>query len=94
LIRLFWLTIGILSLSVGIIGIFLPFLPTVPLVLLAAIAFAKSSPTLHNWLINHKFFGAIIKTWQGNRKVPFKTMFTSALLMLVSVIISITYLTR
>ena len=94
MIRLFWLTVGILSLSIGIIGIFLPLLPTVPLVLFAAIAFAKSSPSLHSWLINHKFFGSIIKNWQGNRKIPFKAKFTSVLLMLLSLIVSIIYLTN
>ncbi|MCB8815208.1 DUF454 family protein [Desulfosporosinus shakirovi] len=46
---------------IGFIGIFLPLIPTVPLVLFSTIAFAKSSQFLHNWLLNHKFFGLSLK---------------------------------
>ncbi|MAU41252.1 MAG: hypothetical protein CMF31_06495 [Kordiimonas sp.] len=62
--RALWLACGILSLVCGIIGIVLPLLPTVPFMILAAYAFARSSPRLHNWLINHPRFGPLIYNWQ------------------------------
>jgi uncharacterized membrane protein YbaN (DUF454 family) len=37
--RLLWAAAGVLSLVIGIVGIFLPLLPTTPFVLLAAFCF-------------------------------------------------------
>ena len=62
--RLAWLLVGFLSLSLGVIGIALPLLPTTPFILVAAIAFARSSNRLHDWLITHNIFGPLIDNWQ------------------------------
>jgi uncharacterized membrane protein YbaN (DUF454 family) len=62
--RLAWLLVGVLSLSLGAIGIALPLLPTTPFILVAALAFARSSNTLHDWLITHNIFGPLIDNWQ------------------------------
>ena len=67
-----WLIIiaGLLSLLVGVIGVFLPLIPTVPLVLLAAYCFARSSERLHNWLIGHRHFGAILRNFESGKGIP------------------------
>jgi len=62
--RVFWMTLGLLSVALGMIGIFLPLLPTVPFILLAAFCFARSSERLHHWLVNHRHFGPVIIDWQ------------------------------
>lgn len=62
--RIGWLLIGLLALVLGIIGIPLPLLPTTPLILLAAFCFAKSSERLHLWLVQHRYFGRMIKDWR------------------------------
>lgn len=67
---LVWTIAGLTSLGIGIIGIFLPLLPTTPLVLLAAFCFAKGSPRLHAWLVNHPRFGQSIRDWQEKGAVP------------------------
>lgn len=64
--------VGVLSLIVGIIGIFLPLLPTVPLVLLSAFCFARSSTRLHSWLLGNPHFGAIIRNYETGRGVTRK----------------------
>ncbi|KEO61045.1 YbaN family protein [Thioclava indica] len=69
MIRLLWLTLGLLSLSIGLIGAIVPLVPTVPLMLLAAFFFAKSSDRLHNWLITHPRFGTAIQDWQDHRAI-------------------------
>ena len=61
-----WLLIaaGVLSLGLGILGIFLPLLPTTPFLLLAAGCFMRSSERLYQWLITHRWFGAYIRHYR------------------------------
>jgi uncharacterized membrane protein YbaN (DUF454 family) len=61
--RLFWAFGGILCVAIGAIGVVLPLLPTTPFLLLAAYCFARSSPRLHDWLLNHPSFGPLISNW-------------------------------
>jgi uncharacterized membrane protein YbaN (DUF454 family) len=61
--RIFWALFGVLSLSLGVIGIIVPLLPTVPFILLAAFCFARSSERLHAWLLEHPRFGPMIEDW-------------------------------
>lgn len=62
--RHLWLIIGFLALTLGAIGVVLPLLPTTPFIIFAAFAFGKSSPRLHNWLLNHRTFGPMIADWR------------------------------
>ncbi|RLQ89409.1 DUF454 domain-containing protein [Notoacmeibacter ruber] len=61
--RWFWMAAGFTALILGLLGVALPLLPTVPFLLLAAFCFARSSPRLHNWLVNHPRFGPPIMDW-------------------------------
>ena len=62
--RWFWLGAGWLSLALGAIGVILPVLPTVPFVILAAFCFARGSPRLERWLVDHPVFGRHIRAWR------------------------------
>jgi uncharacterized membrane protein YbaN (DUF454 family) len=55
---------GIVSLTLGGIGVFLPLLPTTPFVLLAAACFAGSSPSMHRRLSSSRFFGEYIENYR------------------------------
>ena len=68
--RALWITLGVTSLGLGIIGIVLPILPTTPFVLLSAFAFSRSSPRLHAALLAHRTFGPLILQWQTERAIP------------------------
>ena len=61
------LTTGWLSLMAGLLGIVLPLLPTTPFLLLSAYRFSKSSPRFHQWLLDHRQFGPVIRQWESNR---------------------------
>ena len=63
----FFFTIGILSLSLGYIGILIPGLPTTVFILIAAWAFSKCSDKFTNWLENHRLFGPMIFNWKTYR---------------------------
>lgn len=56
---------GWLSVLLGVLGVFLPLLPTTPFILLAAFCFARSSERFHQWLLNHPWFGEILRTYQA-----------------------------
>jgi uncharacterized membrane protein YbaN (DUF454 family) len=67
--RLFFFSAGMTSLGLGTAGVFLPLLPTVPFVLLAAFCFARSSPRLELWLLEHRHFGPHIHAWRESRSI-------------------------
>ncbi|WP_084545465.1 YbaN family protein [Cupriavidus malaysiensis] len=69
-VRALWVTLGLLSLALGVIGIFLPLLPTTPFVLLAAGCFARGSARFHRWLLAHPRFGPLVYDWQVHRSIP------------------------
>ena len=60
-------TIGILSLSLGYVGIVVPGLPTTVFILIAAWAFSKCSERFTLWLESHRIFGPIILNWKTYR---------------------------
>ena len=66
------ISLGIVSLSLGILGIFLPLLPTTPFLLLSTFCFYKSSQRLHCWLLNHRIFGRYIRNYKENRAIDSK----------------------
>ncbi len=92
--RLLLLILGWLSLTTGIIGAFLPLLPTTPLVLLAAWCFSKSSERFHTWLIEHKYFGPIVRDWQSADGIPRRARNRAIIFMWVGMAISILIVSR
>ena len=62
--------LGIISLGLGFLGIFLPVLPTTPFLLLASFLFLKSSPSLYRWLMDHPRFGPYIKNFMVHKSLP------------------------
>lgn len=71
-LRVLWLAAGLVSLGLGIVGIFLPLLPTTPFVLLAAWCFSRGSTRCEAWLLGHKRFGPMVRDWRRYRAVPLR----------------------
>lgn len=69
LLRLFWIALGCLAIGLGVLGIFLPLLPTTVFLLIAAFCFARSSPRLHDWLVEHPTLGPPITNWREYRAI-------------------------
>lgn len=69
-LRWVWLAFGHCCVALGAVGAFLPLLPTTPLLLLAAWAYARSSPALRAKLYNHPRYGATLHAWHEQGAIP------------------------
>jgi uncharacterized protein len=81
---LLWIA-GSVSLVLGVIGIVLPGLPTTPFILLTAACYARASPRLHQWLLNHRWLGPPLRDWERDRSLTRRTK-TVAVLSMVSMV--------
>jgi len=88
--RSLWLLLGLASTACGIVGAVLPLVPTTPFLLLAAFAFARSSPRLHQWLLNHRHFGRLILDWQQHGSINRRVKRTA--LAVMAVMLGLTWL--
>lgn len=77
--------LGIVSLALGIAGIFLPLLPTTPFLLLSAWLFVRSSPRLYAWLTNHPRLGPYIRNFRENRAIPLRVKIVSVTMVWLTI---------
>ena len=82
--KLFSVTLGCISLALGVIGIVLPILPTVPFFLLTAFCFAKSSERLHSWFLGTTMYKKYIGSYMKRKGMTLK-----AKLMLIGTVTAI-----
>lgn len=84
--KILFLTVGCISLALGVIGIALPILPTVPFFLLTAFCFAESSERLHKWFLGttmyKKYIGSYMKRKGMTRKAKLTLIGTVTAIML------------
>lgn len=64
-----YIIIGIVSIVLGIIGIFVPGLPTTPFLLLSSWLFYKSSKKLHDRLHRSPWLGKYIRRYESKQGV-------------------------
>lgn len=62
--RRLWLAVGWTFVALAVVGIALPLVPTVPFLLVAAWAFARSSPVLRQRILDHPTYGPPVRAWQ------------------------------
>ncbi len=65
-----WLSLGLVLVGIGFVGIFVPLLPTTDFLILALPCFARSSPRLEKWLLDHPRFGPSLKAWREQGAIP------------------------
>jgi len=68
--RAAWLGLGLVFVALGFIGALLPLMPTTIFLILAAGCFARSSPRLEAWLLDHPRFGATLVAWRRDGAIP------------------------
>jgi len=83
-----YLILGLLSLVLGAIGLFLPILPTTPFLLLASYFFLKSSKKMHDWLMRHRIFGNYIRNYLEHKAIKKSDRIKSLIFLWLTLIIS------
>lgn len=68
--RILLLGLGALFTALAAVGAFLPVLPTTPFLILAGACFVRSSPRLHQKLLQNRLFGPYLTEWHEDRTVP------------------------
>jgi len=86
--RLLWAFAGVVSIAIGAIGVILPLLPTTPFLLAAAYCFARSSPKLHDWLLDHPTFGPLISNWDRYGSIDRRSKSIAMIVILVTLGVS------
>ncbi len=78
LLRGVYLVLGLICVVFAALS-FLPGIPTIDFVILAAFFFARSSDRLHDWLVNHRYFGRMIGAYQGGLTIRMKLWAATAI---------------
>lgn len=81
LYKLLFIILGIMSMSVGVIGIVVPVLPTTPFLILASVCFVKGSEKFDLWFRNTKIYKDYAEDFINDRSMTLKRKIT---LMLIS----------
>ena len=77
----FLMSLGVLAMVVGLVGVVVPLLPTTPFLLLAAACFVRSSDTLYNRLMSNRLFGGFIRDYREQRGVSARTKIVAVALL-------------
>jgi len=72
-----YISLGILCIILGSIGVVTPVLPTTPFLLLATFLFSRSSDKLHNMLLKNKVFGKYLYNYFNNVPIPLREKLVS-----------------
>ena len=81
--------LGIVLMTLGIIGIFIPILPATPFLLAASWFFIRSSRKLNQWLLSHRLFGRYILNYSRYRAVDLKSKQLAIILLWAGMLTSI-----
>jgi uncharacterized membrane protein YbaN (DUF454 family) len=93
-VRYLYIILGIIFLSLGIIGVFLPILPTTPFLLLTSFCFLRSSKRLYNWLVNHRIFGVFIYNYLTYKSATRNTKIGTLVFLWASLFISSLFISQ
>ena len=71
--KIIYVIAGLLAVTLGFIGAFLPGLPTTPFLLLASFCFAKGSRRFDRWFKSTKLYKNHLEDFEKKQKYEFKS---------------------
>ena len=87
--KIFFVFFGLISFSLGAIGIIIPGLPTTPFMILSSILFLNSSDKLYSWLTTHEKFGKYVLDFKKGKGITLKTKLYAQTMMLLTMSLSL-----
>ncbi len=63
--RIMYFGLGWVMVALGVIGLVMPLMPGTVFLIIAAACFARSSPRLEAWLLDHPKFGKSLRDWRA-----------------------------
>jgi uncharacterized protein len=81
--------LGTVCVGLGVLGIFLPLMPTTVFLLMAAYCYSRSSEKFHNWLLNNRYLGRYIKSYQAGTGISVRQKVSTIALLWASIGFSI-----
>ncbi len=89
MLRYLLMGLGWFFVLLGAIGAFLPLLPTTVFLILALFFFARSSPRLHQMLLDNPYVGPGLRQWERDRSMSRDTKRRATILIILAFAISI-----
>ena len=71
--KLIYISLGFISISIGAVGAFVPLLPTTPLLLLGSFFLAKGSDEFNMWFRSTKLYKNNLEDFEKKRSMTLKT---------------------
>lgn len=68
--RIIYFSLGWVMVALGVIGLVMPLMPGAVFLIAAAACFARSSPRLESWLLDHPTFGRSLRDWRSAGAIP------------------------
>lgn len=79
--RYFYLALGMICVGFAYVGFVTPGIPFSIFLVIAAWAFAKSSPKMEAWIYNHPWFGKFLTNWTQKKIFPQRAKYLMILVM-------------
>ena len=88
LIRFVFIFLGTLSLSLGLLGLFIPGLPTTPFLLLTAALYMKRSDKLYQKVVENRIIGPYVIKYRTNKGMTKRDKVFAISLMWIMIAVS------
>jgi len=88
-LRVIYTALGLLFLALGFIGVGVLGIPTFDFILLAAFFFAMGNERLHQWILNHRLFGPMIRDYRAGKGFTRRMKITGVIAVVISFTLTI-----
>ena len=86
--RILWLTVGMIAVGLGGIGIVVPGLPTTVFFIVAAWCFGRSSPRFERWVLNLPGVGPMVRDHRNGLGMPRRAKAIALTMMWTAILLS------